>query len=108
MQKEKPPNAVNAGANPILKQDYSRYVEIQTPQAFHSRMYDTLERLGIEKHTPHDTWDTFSTLADKYKMDKTYLKRLIGHSLSKDITEDKYISPALEDLRTELCKIQFP
>ncbi len=79
-----------------------------TPQAFRGRMYDTLERIGIAKHTPHDTRDTFATLADKYRVDKTYLKRLMGHSLANDITEDKYINPALDDLRTEICKIQFP
>ncbi len=77
-------------------------------QVFRSQMYEKLNELGIEKHTPHDCRDTFATLADKYKMDKIYLKRLMGHSLSKDITEAKYITPALSDLRAELLKIQFP
>lgn len=79
-----------------------------TTGAFRTKMYKKLSELGIEKHTPHDCRDTFATLADKYKMDKVYLKRLIGHSLSNDITESKYIKPTLEDLRIELEKISFP
>lgn len=77
-------------------------------EAFRINMYKKLEELGIEKHTPHDCRDTFATLADRNKMDKIYLKRLIGHSLSNDITESKYIKPTLEDLRNELEKISFP
>ena len=79
----------------------------QPIKKYRSNMYEKLEELGIEKHTPHDCRDTFATLCDKFKVDKNYLKRLIGHSLSSDITEDKYIHPELEDLRKEIEKIDL-
>ena len=94
----------------MVKRRHDKYGSLlpYTAEAFRINMYKKLEKLGIEKHTPHDCRDTFATLADKYKMDKIYLKRLIGHSLSNDITESKYIKPTLEDLRSELEKISFP
>ena len=79
----------------------------QPIEKYRSNMYEKLEELGIEKHTPHDCRDTFATLCDKFKVDKNYLKRLIGHSLSSDITEDKYIHPELDDLRKEIEKIDL-
>lgn len=77
-------------------------------EAFRVNMYKKLDELGIAKHTPHDCRDTFATLADKNKVDKIYLKRFMGHSLASDITENKYIHPSMEDMRTELEKIIFP
>lgn len=61
----------------------------------------------MERHTPHDCRDTFATLCDAAKVGKNYLKRLIGHSLAGDITEDKYIHPSLEVLRSEIEKIDL-
>lgn len=81
-------------------------MEIST-QHFRKLMYASLERIGVEKHTPHDCRDTFATLCDRAKVDKTYLKRLMGHSLSSDITEEKYIHPSLKSLREEIEKIDM-
>ncbi len=73
--------------------------------AFRADMYNFLESVGIDKHTPHDCRDTFATLGDRFKVDKVYLKRMLGHSLAADITENKYIHPELEDMRAEIEKI---
>lgn len=74
---------------------------------FRENMYNRLAELGIEKHTPHDCRDTFATLCDHFGVDKIYLKRLMGHSLSSDITEDKYIKPDPERLRSEIEKVNL-
>lgn len=76
-------------------------------QHFRKLMYASLERIGVEKHTPHDCRDTFATLCDRAKVDKTYLKRLMGHTLTNDITEDKYIHPSVNSLRREIEKIDL-
>lgn len=74
---------------------------------FRKSMYSSLERIGIPKHTPHDCRDTFATYCDAAKVDKAYLKRLMGHSLANDITEDKYIHPPIDALRSEIEKIDL-
>lgn len=76
-------------------------------QSFRDMMYKSLSRIGIEKHTPHDCRDTFATLCDRFGVDRYYTKRLMGHSLSADITQDKYIHPEMDALRTEIEKIDL-
>lgn len=78
-----------------------------SPAEFRKSMYESLTRIGIAKHTPHDCRDTFATLCDRYGVEKFYLKRLMGHSLSSDITEEKYIHPSLVSLRKEIEKIDL-
>ena len=78
-----------------------------SPPIFREKMYRSLKCIGVEKHTPHDCRDTFATLCDAAGVDRYYLKRLIGHSLSNDITEDKYVHPSLDSLRAEIEKIDL-
>ena len=100
---------IHSGIYPIVKKRIEREGKIlsYSPSIFRKRMYNSLEKIGIDKHTPHDCRDTFATLCDAAKVDKIYLKRLIGHSLAGDITEDKYIHPSLDTLRAEIEKIDF-
>ena len=74
---------------------------------FRQEMYVALEKIGIKKHTPHDCRDTFATLCDRFGVDRYYTKRLMGHSLSADITQEKYIHPETETLRAEIEKIDL-
>ena len=78
-----------------------------SPEKFRYDMRDKLEEIGLPQHTPHDCRSTFATLCDKFKVDKVYLKRMMGHSLASDITECKYIDPSIEDLRAELEKVDL-
>lgn len=57
-------------------------------------------------HTPHDTRHTFSMLCEKYGVPENDRKRMLGHTF-KDVTNAVYGHRTLEDLRTELEKIQF-
>ena len=73
--------------------------------SFRTQMYNALERLGIEKHTPHDCRHTFSILCEKYEVRENDRKRMLGHSF-KDITNKKYGHRELEDLREQIEKIK--
>ena len=68
-------------------------------------MYDCLENLGIEKHTPHDCRHTFSTLCEKYNVNENDRKRMLGHSF-QDVTNKVYGHRELEDLRIQIEKIR--
>ena len=75
--------------------------------------YPTMDRLGItyaengKKHTPHDCRHTFSWLCDKYKVDEVSKHFLMGHSLGKDVEKAVYGHRTLDELRTEINKIQI-
>lgn len=73
---------------------------------FLEQMHGLMSLLGLPDHTPHDTRHTFSRLCSKYKVDENDQKRLLGHSFGPDITNRVYGHRSLEDLRTEIEKIQ--
>lgn len=74
--------------------------------AYRKSMYDKLEALGIEKHTPHDCRHTFSWLCEKYEVAENDRKRMLGHSFGADITNSKYGHRTVEELRAQICKIK--
>lgn len=76
-------------------------------QPFRNQMYDTLERIGIQKHTPHDTRHTFSMLCEKYQVNENDRKRMLGHAF-QDITNRVYGHRTVEELRSEIEKIKIP
>ncbi len=75
---------------------------------FRSKVYPTLSRLGVTKHTPHDCRHTFSRLCEKYGVNENDRKRMLGHSFGNDITNGIYGHRTLEELRNEIEKIQLP
>ena len=75
------------------------------------RFYPILEKLGIvgdPKHTPHDCRHTFSALCEKYGVRENDRKRLLGHAFGNDITNAVYGHRTVEELRTEIEKIEVP
>lgn len=74
---------------------------------FRKRMYEKMDELGIQRHTPHDCRHTFSALCEKYKVNEADRKRMLGHSFGSDITNRVYGHRELEDLRTEIEKIKI-
>lgn len=74
-------------------------------QAFRKEMYDKLDELGIEKHTPHDCRHTFSMLCDKYGVNENDKKTMLGHAF-QDVTNKVYRHRELEELRKQIEKIQ--
>ena len=47
-------------------------------------------------------------LCEKYQVNENDRKRLLGHSFGNDLTNAVYGHRSLEDLRTEIEKIQLP
>ena len=68
-------------------------------------MYETLDLLGIEKHTPHDCRHTFSMLCDKYGVNENDKKTMLGHAF-QDVTNKVYRHRDLEELRKQIEKIE--
>lgn len=91
-----------------VRHDGSRNLLQCTTNVFRRRMYSTLNRLGIDKHTPHDCRHTFSMLCERYSVNENDRKRMLGHSFGNDITNAKYGHRNLEDLRAEIEKIEAP
>lgn len=79
-----------------------------TEDTFRKHLYPFLSSVGIERHTPHDCRHTFSMLCEKYQVNENDRKRLLGHSFGNDLTNAVYGHRSLEDLRTEIEKIQLP
>lgn len=82
--------------------------------AFRKReFYPLLKQLDIQytnsgkKHTPHDCRHTFSWLCDRYHVDELSKHMLMGHSLGNDVEKSVYGHRTIEELRTEINKIQF-
>lgn len=73
---------------------------------FRKSMYDTLDSLKVERHTPHDCRHTFSRLCEKYGVNENDRKRMLGHSF-QDITNKVYGHRELEDLKIEIEKIKI-
>ncbi len=77
-----------------------------TPDTFRGKMYEVLEQLSIQRHTPHDCRHTFSALCEKYRVHDNDRKRMLGHSFGNDVTNAVYGHRSLEDLREEIEKIK--
>lgn len=78
---------------------------IKNVYQFRNDMYDKLNELGIERHTPHDCRHTFNYLCDKYKVNETDKKLMLGHAFS-DVTNKVYLHRDLKDLQSEIEKIK--
>ncbi|MGM9936825.1 MAG: tyrosine-type recombinase/integrase [Candidatus Ornithomonoglobus sp.] len=75
-----------------------------TYDKYRGRFKKAMESLKMD-HRPHETRHTFITLAKEYEMDEYILKHIVGHNIS-DITEKVYTHRKVEQLYTEICKIQ--
>lgn len=65
---------------------------------FKYRFNVLLEKLGIQKHTIHDTRHTFATMLNNADANSTSIIKLIGHS-DFSITENVYTHKDMEELR---------
>lgn len=73
---------------------------------YRQKMYMALEKLSIERHTPHDCRHTFSRLCEKYKMPEADRKRMMGHSFGADLTNGTYGHRTLDELRESIEMIE--
>lgn len=72
---------------------------------YYNELKEINEFLGVE-HLFHDTRHTFTTKIRKLGVPLFYANELIGHS-NKNITDDTYNHPSIEDLRVEINKLYY-
>lgn len=101
---------IHSAIQPLVSARMKRYGAMLTTTTteYRNRFYGALNALGIEKHTPHDCRHTFSSLCEKYGVREADRKRMMGHSFGSDITNGVYGHRTLEELRTEIEKIEVP
>lgn len=100
---------IHSGIYDLVKRRTRRkrpLLDVSVPQ-FRAAMYETLERLGMARHTPHDCRHTFSALCERYGVSENDRKRMLGHSFGNDITNQIYGHREIEDLRHEIEKIKI-
>lgn len=98
---------------PLIEAECLKSAFIDKPEVFLSDRnskfsYDTYaDRVNRLGHTPHDTRHSFVTYAKLSGMDQTALKRIVGHSSGRDITESVYMHLDDDFLRTEMNKYRI-
>lgn len=78
-----------------------------TYDMYRGRFMNVMKEMGFKGLTPHCTRHTFSTQAKRCGMDAGIRKRIMGHSLDKDVTESVYTHPTFRDLVHEMNKLDF-
>lgn len=92
-----------------MKNDQIYFVKGDTTEqlsysTFKPRFNKLLQKLGIEKHTIHDTRHTFATLMNNANVNSTSIVKLIGHS-NFLTTENIYTHKDKEELRKAIESI---
>lgn len=78
---------------------------IENSAEYRNALYELLNELNIERHTPHDCRHTFSWLCDEADVDKISKQLMIGHKLGDDVTDNVYGHRDLARLRKEIAKL---
>ncbi len=99
---------IHTAIRPLVCTRIARYGNIMGVNVgtFRRSMHKTLEKMGMEPHTPHDCRHTFSKLCEKYGVNENDRKRMMGHSFGRDITNGIYGHRTIEELREEIEKIK--
>ena len=82
-------------------------IKMMTYDMYRGRFMNVMKEMGFKGLTPHCTRHTFSTQAKRCGMDAGIRKRIMGHSLDKDVTESVYTHPTFRDLVHEMNKLDF-
>lgn len=73
------------------KNAFSKYLfPINSASTFRYKLNQIVEIYGLEEHKPHNGHHTFITLASNYGIDEILVKLIVGHSNSRNITQDVY------------------
>lgn len=100
---------IHSSILPLVQRRYKRDKSMLAASVttFRAQMYEVLNELGIERHTPHDCRHTFSKLCEDFNVRENDRKRMLGHSFGGDITNQVYGHRSVADLRTEIEKIRI-
>lgn len=81
------------------KNAFSKYLfPINSASTFRYKLNVTLNKYNIPLHKPHDGRHTFITMASNYGIDEVVVKRIVGHSRGRNITQDVYTHKTQEQL----------
>lgn len=94
----------------ILKRNSVKSAKFNQPSLFvrddGKPMNYTAYHRAFVGHTPHDTRHSFVTYAKRSGMDDLAVKRIVGHSTSRDVTQDVYTHTDDAFLRKEMEKFR--
>lgn len=98
---------IHSGILPLVKHRMKLYGQLlpTTTASFRKSLAAYIEKAGIDPHTPHDCRHTFSSLCERYKVNESDRKRMLGHAL--DLTNGVYGHRTVEELRDEIEKIPY-
>lgn len=71
------------------------------------RLKEISQRYPISLHIPHDTRHTFITLANTYNLKEVIVKRIVGHSRGRNVTESVYTHTTHKQHLDEVNKLPF-
>ena len=71
-------------------------------------MKSTLQALGMRPLTPHSCRHTFNRMLEQVAVGEADRKRLMGHSLKQDLLNGTYGHRGIEELRSEIEKLNGP
>lgn len=100
---------IHSAILPLVKRRMKKHGKLLFTSDIYFRkiMYQKLDELGIEKHTPHDCRHTFSKFCEDSDVKENDRKRMLGHSF-QDVTNKIYGHRDLESLKKEIEKIPHP
>ena len=97
-------NRYNKDNIALFNDEFGQQGTMMTYDKYRGRFDKVMSRLHMD-HKPHDERHTFITKAKLAGVDEYVLKLLVGHTIN-DITEKIYTHREIENLRSELLKIQ--
>lgn len=81
------------------KNAFNQYLfPINSASTFRYKLNAALDTYNILSHKPHDGRHTFITMASNYGIDEVLVKRIVGHSRGRNITQDVYTHKTQEQL----------
>ena len=99
---------IHSAIHPLVESVEGEFFNGKSISQFRRDMKNTLQKLGLPERTPHSCRHTFSRLCETYGVREADRKRMMGHSFGNDITNGVYGHRTLEELRTEIEKINVP
>lgn len=98
---------IHSGIVGLVKRRLARDgILLKNTYDFREDMYMTLEKIGIEKHTPHDCRHTFNVLLDDAGASRTCRLKLMGHA-GKNVNEKVYAHKSIDELREAVEMIEI-
>ena len=90
---------IHSAIMPLIKENPNRLN--CTKVNFRLQMYSVLQKLNIEKHTPHDCRHTFAILCDENGVKETDKKFIMGHSF-QDVSNAVYGHRTIDYLKEQI------